>query len=130
VDGYRPERFALVPFAPPPPPAVRKTPRTGRGLLSVRVLRPPVPLEVLLEGERPTSLRALQSASADDGGRPALEVAGSVRVASGPWRLEEGWWQEAPAFRAYWDVELSAGSLYRIFRDEVGGEWFADGVYD
>jgi len=27
-------------------------------------------------------------------------------------------------------VELSAGGLYRIFRDEPGGEWFADGVYD
>src|SRR5664280_3258856 len=131
VDGHRPERFALVPFAPPPPPAVRKTPKTGRGLLSVRVLRPPVPLEVLLAGERPTSLRALEPASADGGGgRPALDVAGTVRVASGPWRLEEGWWQEAPAFRTYWDVELSAGGLYRIFHDEAGGEWFADGVYD
>ena len=130
LDGHRPERFALVPFAPPPPPAVRKAPKTGRGLLSVRVLRPPVPLEVLLEGERPASLRALQPASAGSGGRPAPDVAGTVRVASGPWRLEEGWWQEAPAFRAYWDVELSGGSLYRIFRDETGGEWFADGVYD
>jgi protein ImuB len=131
VDGYRPERFALVPFAPPPPPATRKTPRTGRGLLSVRVLRPPVPLEMLLEGGRPTSLRALASTPpADGGGRPALDVAGAVRVASGPWRLEEGWWQEAPAFRAYWDVELSGGGLYRIFHDEAGGEWFADGVYD
>jgi protein ImuB len=128
LDGYRPERFALVPFAPPPPPATRKTPRTGRGLLSVRVLRPPVPLEVLLEDERPTSLRAL--APADGGGRPALDVAGAVRVASGPWRLEEGWWQEAPAFRTYWDVELSGGGLYRVFHDESGGEWFADGVYD
>jgi len=92
------------------------------------VLRPAVPLEVLLEGERPASLRAL--ASAEGGGRPALDVAGPVRVASGPWRLEEGWWQETPAFRAYWDVELSGGGLYRIFRDEPGGEWFADGVYD
>jgi len=121
VDGHRPERFALVPFAPPPPPAARRAPRTGRGLLSVRVLRPAVPLEVLLEGERPASLRALAS---------ALDVSGPVRVASGPWRLEEGWWQETPAFRAYWDVELSGGGLYRIFRDEPGGEWFADGVYD
>jgi len=89
---------------------------------------------VLLEGERPASLRALVSTSSTPPGkgegRPAIDVAGPVRVASGPWRLEEGWWQEAPAFRAYWDVELSTGGLYRIFRDEPGGEWFADGVYD
>ena len=130
LDGHRPERFALVPFAPPPPPAARKTPKTGRGLLAVRVLRPPVPLEVLLEGERPVSLRVAEPASVGGGGRPALDVAGTVRVASGPWRLEEGWWQEAPAFRAYWDVELSGGGLYRIFHDEAGGDWFADGVYD
>ena len=45
-------------------------------------------------------------------------------------RRVDSWWQETPAFRAYWDVELSAGGLYRIFRDEPGGEWFADGVYD
>jgi hypothetical protein len=45
-------------------------------------------------------------------------------------RRVDSWWQETPAFRAYWDVKLSAGGLYRIFRDEPGGEWFADGVYD
>ena len=122
VDGHRPERFSLEPFAPPPPPPERRVPKTGRGLLAVRVLRPAVPLEVLVEGERPVSLRAL---SGDDAG-----PAGGVRVASGPWRMEEGWWLDAPATRAYWDVELSGGGLYRVYRDEAGGEWFADGVYD
>ena len=29
VDGHRPERFALVEFAPPPPPEVRREPRAG-----------------------------------------------------------------------------------------------------
>ena len=102
VDGHRPERFALVPFAPPPPPAERKPPRTGRGLS--RRARPRarrVPLEVLVEGERPTSRCARSSTSAPaDGGRDGRrpDVAGAVRVASGPWRLEEGWWPEAPAF--------------------------------
>lgn len=122
VDGHRPERFSLTPFAPPPPPPERHVPKTGRGLLAVRVLRPAVPLEVLVENERPVSVRTL---SGDDAG-----PAGAVRVASGPWRLEEGWWLDAPATRAYWDVELSGGGLYRVYRDEAGGEWFADGVYD
>src|SRR5512140_449465 len=122
VDGYRPERFSLEPFAPPPPPPERRLPKTGRGLLAVRVLRPAVPLAGRLDGERPVSLRTL---SGDD----AVQ-SGGVRIASGPWRLEEGWWLDTPATRAYWDVELSGGGLYRVYRDETGGEWFADGIYD
>ena len=35
-----------------------------------------------------------------------------------------------PAVRAYWDVELASGGLYRLFRDAASGDWFADGVYD
>ena len=102
-----------------------------------------MPLEVLVDGERPVSLRALAEPAAEPaaaaGGDPAArlpraapapEIAGSVRVASGPWRMEEGWWLDEPATRAYWDVELQGGGLYRVYRDENGGEWFADGVYD
>jgi hypothetical protein len=59
-----------------------------------------------------------------------LPISGSVRVAAGPWSLEEGWWGEAPADRDYWDVELSDGGLYRVYRDRKAGAWFADGVYD
>src|SRR5512141_675776 len=47
VDGHRPERFAEVSFAPTPPPTIARPPRTGRGLLAIRVLRPPVELEVI-----------------------------------------------------------------------------------
>ena len=57
-------------------------------------------------------------------------IAGRVRVASGPWSLEEGWWTESPVDRDYWDVELSDGGLYRIYRERRGGAWFADGIYD
>jgi protein ImuB len=152
VDGHRPERVTLTGYAPPPPPRERLAPREGRGLLAVRVLRPPVALEVLLEGA------PLTLPSPPDGGRgenklplPAGEgwgegrsrplslqsqpdaappIAGSVRVAAGPWSLEEGWWTDAPADRDYWDVELSDGGLYRIYRDRAAGRWFADGVYD
>jgi hypothetical protein len=51
-------------------------------------------------------------------------------VASGPWRLEERWWSEEGIDRDYWDVELSDGGLYRIFRDKKEGGWYADGIYD
>jgi protein ImuB len=144
LDGHRPERFTDTGYAPPPLPQMRLAPRQGRGLLGVRVLRPAVALEVLLdtshefpsppeggreqgEGDasplRPMSLKT----TAPDA---ALPISGSVRVAAGPWSLEDGWWTEAPADRDYWDVELSDGGLYRIYREREAGAWFADGVYD
>jgi hypothetical protein len=51
-------------------------------------------------------------------------------VAAGPWGLEEGWWKDQPVVREYWDVELSGGGLYRIYRDSTSGDWFGDGIYD
>jgi protein ImuB len=131
VDGHRPERYASTGYASPPPPKLRSPAKNGRGLLSVRVLRPPVALEVIVSPDaagaglvpaRPTSIQSPPDA--------APLISGSVRVASGPWSLENGWWTEAPADRDYWDIELSDGGLYRIYRDRTGNEWFADGVYD
>jgi protein ImuB len=162
VDGHRPERFTATGYAAPPSPPLRLPPRAGRGLLSVRVLRPPVPLEVIVDDPlTPTlSRREREEDDAatprefpsppDSGGRGQGEggasllrplslksppdatppIAGSVRVAAGPWSLEEGWWSESPADRDYWDVELSDGGLYRIYRARGEGAWFADGVYD
>lgn len=125
-DGHRPERFAVVPYSPPPPPAVANKTIHGRGLLTVRVLRPPVELEALTDGPRPAELRSLVAEEAAK--RPRL--AGEVRVAAGPWRMEEGWWSETPAEREYWDVELADGGLYRVYRDLASERWYADGMYD
>ncbi len=153
ADGHRPERFELVPYEPPPPPPVRREPRRGLGLLTVRVLRPPLALEVLSAGGEPPDEVAEGPAAGggapgddrDTAGRRLLEVRtlggstegearpridGRVRVAAGPWRLEEGWWSDQPVTRDYWDVELSDGGLYRIYRERESGEWWADGVYD
>jgi protein ImuB len=129
-DGHRPERVALVEYRPPPPPRVRPAPAGSvRGLLAVRVLRPPVELEVLTANggdsaaatpPRPATLRSPRGEG----------IGGTVRVASGPWAMEDGWWTESPAEREYWDVELADGALYRIYRDRTSGDWFADGIYD
>jgi protein ImuB len=175
VDGHLPERVDSVPFDPPPPPKLRQPPRRGRGLLVVRVLRPPVPLEIIVEeadsrskiqdprppanppydqtGDRPNSSRGTLHRSEEDAdGAPIFDlrssifnqrlvsvasvagaaprIQGLVRVAAGPWSLEEGWWTAEPVERDYWDVELSGGGLYRIFRDRNSGDWCADGMYD
>ena len=140
LDGHRPERFALASYEPPPPPPVRPPAGSGRGLLAVRVLRPPLRL-VVEAGEAPSGepRRPLEIAAepppSDDG--PAggslprkPRLAGRVRVASGPWDVEEAWWGDQPVDREYWDVELEGGGVYRVFRDRQGGGWFADGIYD
>ena len=138
VDGHVPERLAVADYSPPPPPLERRAPRTGRGLLAIRVLRPAVEVEVMTAGSlsppggervgvRGNCLRPL-SLQSPTGAEPA--ISGAVRVAAGPWNLEEGWWSSAPASRDYWDVELASGGLYRIYRDRASDKWFADGMYD
>jgi protein ImuB len=122
VDSHLPENAGNESFDPPPAPTSRRTPRAGRGLLAVRVLRPPVPLEVIFEGVQPVSV------ASENGAKPHIQ--GLVRVAAGPWGLEEGWWKDEPVGREYWDVELSGGGLYRIYRDTNSENWFADGLYD
>ncbi|MGH9442355.1 MAG: hypothetical protein ACRD16_08760, partial [Thermoanaerobaculia bacterium] len=151
VDGHRPERFALAPYDPSPPPDLRTPFRAGRGLLAARALRPAVALEVTTDSagllsvlsravspghSRESGNRPGETSGAPPGGVPAFAgtthvvIRGDVRVASGPWRLEEEWWMESGADRDYWDVELSDGSLYRIFQDRKSLAWFADGIYD
>ena len=163
VDAHRPERFELAPYDPPPPPPVRRRPARGRGLLTVRALRPPVELEVIEAEEASPAghdelaepVTAYGGPDPADAGAPAGRrrllsvrtvpergapsetaqvkrppIDGRVRVAAGPWRLEEGWWTDDPADREYWDVELAGGGLYRIYRDRRTGTWYADGIYD
>lgn len=122
VDGHLPERHAIADYAPPPPPDARRKPAKSRGLLAVRVFRPPVPVEVItreVDGE-------IQITAINGEG----DISGEVRVSSGPWQIEEGWWKEAPADRDYWDAELIRGGIYRLYRDERGGSWFVDARYD
>lgn len=124
-DTHRPESFGLgeVPLAPPAggQAAGGLSPCPREAHLVVRVLRPRVTLTVRADASgRPAWLRAAEA--------PFGPFEGTVRVASGPWRLEDGWWTEDAVRRDYWDVELSDGGLYRIFRD--AGGWFADGIYD
>jgi protein ImuB len=131
VDGHRPAACALVPFAPPPPPAVAARPRRRRGLLAVRALRPPLALAVEVDARgRPLAVAPVTRGEAGEGAARRPELRGAVRVAAGPWRLEEGWWSETPMERDYWDVEIAGGGLWRIYRDAASGDWFADGAYD
>ena len=117
VDGHLPERYDIAEFAPPPPPDTRRTPSRARGLLAAHVFRPPIPAEVITEGVSIASLRG-------------DNIEGSVRLSSGPWRIEQGWWSERPHVRQYWDVELDRGGIYRVYHDDVAKQWFVDARYD
>jgi len=192
VDGHRPERFTTTGYAPPAPPTIPRPPKSGRGLLAVRVLRPPLELEVLIaspasisnhksqitnspaphapppppprdfpngvmlpdtffspqpppshpeRSEGPTPVAPpIKNHKSQITNRPlslrttspdALpQISGTVKIAAGPWSMEDAWWSTDPADRDYWDIELSDGALYRIYRDRGTNAWFADGIYD
>jgi hypothetical protein len=51
-------------------------------------------------------------------------------MSSGPWRVESGWWSDAPAAREYWDVELERGGIYRLYQAAPAQDWFIDARYD
>ena len=130
TDEHLPGGFDLVDYAPPSPPGERPRPRPGKGLLAVRGLRPPAPIEVIC---RQRDGRPLEVHDAPNGGEATSRgpsIRGKVRVASGPWAVEQAWWSRRGRRRDYWDVELSDGGIYRIFRDPDGELWFADGIYD
>ncbi len=124
-DDHRPGDFRLQRFSPPPAPEVCEPPPRGYGLLAVRSLRPPIPIEVLAD----TQPRRIQSVVGEATERRP-RISGGVRIASGPWALEENWWEDEPVDRDYWDVELADGAVYRIYRNRLTEDWFADGIYD
>jgi protein ImuB len=130
--GHRPEAFDLAPFVPREDVSADVSTRRGRRsgasgagapeastarppLLALRALRPPRPAEVFLEGGRIAFVRA-----------PGL--GGRALVAAGPWRIDSEWWEESPCRRDYWEVQLSDGGVYRLFRDAT--RWWVDGHYD
>ncbi len=120
VDGHLPERYDIADYAPPPPPETRRKPQQSRALLAVRVMRPPVAVAVTTrEAEGKTQIASIHGEG---------DLTGPVRMSSGPWRVESGWWSDAPAAREYWDVELERGGIYRLY--QASTDWFVDARYD
>jgi protein ImuB len=115
VDSHRPGAFVMETFAPGPVGGAALTGPPGPRL-ALRAFRPPLPAQVVLRG-----------------GVPAFVSAGSVRgeveERAGPWRASGDWWDVAWS-REEWDVSLTAGGLYRIFRDRLRDEWFVEGELD
>ena len=122
LDSHRPEAFTLE--RPEWKPAAPAEPGTnGFRSLALRAFRPPAVLEVICDRDRPDFVRSSSAPS------PA-RFGGRVVQLAGPWRLASEWWRESSYARDYYDAELSDGCVYRIFREQRSGEWYADGVYD
>ena len=66
--------------------------------------------------------------------RPPLEVTKSFQKRiverSGPWRTNGEWWRPDSWDRDEWDVVLSDGALYRVYRERETEQWFVEGEYD
>jgi protein ImuB len=69
----------------------------------------------------------LDKINACAGGR---RVRGKVVQLAGPWRTSGDWWDCDEWARDEWDVELSDGGIYRIYRDLKSSLWFIEGAYD
>jgi hypothetical protein len=141
VDSYRPGAFAMTPFVTnhAERPRARGTRGTRREPCSessaasadsalnvvsaLRRCRYPVPARVAVAGGRPVRVTTDRRGFAG----------GTVVRAAGPWRTSGEWWidsTDAPWNRDEWDVSLSDGAGYRIFRDRATDGWFIDGVVD
>ncbi len=100
-----------------------RAPANDRGSRESAVAEATVPWDQVA---RPLSIQAV----VPEEGAKKTRIQGLVKIASGPWLLDEDWWSEKPLERDYWDVELKGGGLYRLYRDRRSGDGFIDGIYD
>jgi protein ImuB len=104
------------------PTSLGRSPSTPS--MALRALRPPVPVRVYGTEGLPDRVEPLEAAR-------ARELAGGrILHRAGPWRLYGEWWGESRFARDYFDVELSDGGIYRLYRNLENGGWFVDGIYD
>ena len=119
VDTWREEAVAVVPFPGRNDRPVAEAPRSGPPVLTIRRLRPPEEIEVLIGRGEPTALRGKQTAA-------------RILVAAGPYHVSGEWWNDDRYgwMREYWNVHASDGAVYRIHRDQRDDRWFLDGYFD
>jgi hypothetical protein len=68
--------------------------------------------------------RAAQVRAASDG-RPEVVGGRAVEAVRESWLIEDRWWTEQPLRRRYWEVVTADGRDLVLFRDLVGGGWYA-----
>ncbi|MBI5509274.1 MAG: DNA polymerase Y family protein [Deltaproteobacteria bacterium] len=119
LDTYGDDRFTLTPVATStraPTPRGEVTPP----VTSLRRLRPPCEVEVLVQGALPAAIAS-------------RSFRGSITACRGPFRRGEEWWQPpevaGPACDLY-DVELQGGLRLRLAGAPDKARWWVLGSYD
>jgi protein ImuB len=97
----------------------------GRPAMALRRFRAPVVARVRAEDGKPVRVTTDRAGIA--GGR--------VESCAGPWRTSGGWWNSSDDEvsgwdRDEWDVTLSDGATYRLFRERGPDRWFIEGIVD
>jgi protein ImuB len=124
VDTYRPGAFEMRPFATQhaavdqPSDGDRASDFTLQ--TSLRRCRHPVPARVAVADGRPVRVTTDRRGYAG----------GAVVQSAGPWRTSGEWWAGLPWDRDEWDVAVSDGAVYRVFRDRRTDGWFIDAIVD
>ncbi|MCW5978613.1 MAG: DNA polymerase Y family protein [Bryobacteraceae bacterium] len=116
LNTHRPDAFRMVEPIPNAPQR-RERSHSSEPALAFRFFRPALPARVRTAGRTPRHVAA-------------AGVAGSVVEAAGPWRGSGDWWTLEAWSRDEWDVALTDGGLYRIWRRAGDEEWFVEGAYD
>jgi len=97
-------------------------------VVALRRFRHPLPVRVQATHDAPASVAIA---------RRGL-IGGAIESCAGPWRTSGGWWtgedgkkaSEARWDRDEWDVTLTGGATYRLFRDRHADKWFLEGIVD
>jgi protein ImuB len=144
VDTWQPGAFAMKAFAPREgvsPQPVGAGDAVTTPAVALRRFRVPVPARVRLDQHTPVRVTTDRVAMRPDHPVPATRSAstnrgglsgGDVQRCAGPWRTSGGWWTVATKAwdRDEWDVTLTDGATYRVFRDRSTDAWFIEGVVD
>jgi protein ImuB len=113
LDTHRPDAFRLVALDEGDGAAVE----VDRTQLVLRRFRPPQFAQVRLRDGRPVHVSN-------------LSMGGSVMTCAGPWRTSGEWWMPEAWSHEEWDVSLSDGGVFRIYKELMTGRWFFEGRYD
>ena len=135
VDTHEPGAFEMRPFVPR-----SQGPRSVGDIALVPMLRrfrTPVSARVTVEHGQPVRVSTGQWCRGFSGPGSGHGQEHVVTCA-GPWRTSGQWWavshssSAAASFwdRDEWDVALSDGGLYRMFRDRDSKRWFVEGMVD
>jgi len=124
VDSWEPGAFEMKPFLGSIANSGRiPNPESRTPRLAIRRFRFPIPARVRVDLGIP--VRVTSDRRGISGGK--------VETYAGPWRTSGGWWVEDTKTyweRDEWDVTLSDGATYRIFRERDTDAWFVEGVVD